>query len=355
MSVTMLLGRDALKLFRYKLAKVSEYNEAVMQIFSINETRDTFMDRIKINAKLERKDLLELQTIVNEYYIRPERPAEPKIRAEAVINLKETQPIQFGPRRLSYVDRENVNKILDSLLDKKVIRPSNSEYASPIVLTHKKTGEIRICIDFIALNKIMVRDNYPLPLIEDQLDRLRGKQYFSKLDLKDGFYRVAMAPDSIKYTSFITSMGQFEFMKMPFGLKIKPQKFQRFITEVMADLIKTGDVIVYMDDILVANETREAHIEILKIVLSLLVENKLELRPEKCLLMVTEIEYLGYIIAREGVRPTDSGIAAVQNFPEPKTAKEIQSFIGLASYFRKFVEKFAIIARPSAVKERRHV
>jgi len=140
----------------------------------------------------------------------------------------------------------------------------------------------------------MSRDNYPLPLIENQLDKLRGKQYFSKLLKRRPFI---MAPSSIKYTSFIMLLRQFEFMKMSFG-KIGLQKFQRFITEVMTDLIRTGAVIIYMNDILIANESREVHIETLKVVLSLLVENKLELRPEKYLLIVTEIEYLGYIVTR---------------------------------------------------------
>jgi len=244
------------------------------------------------------------------------------------------------------MNKENVSKIIDNLLKNEIIRPSNSEYASPIVLTRKKNGEIRMCIDFRALNKLMVRDNYPLPLIEDQLDMLRDKKFFSKLDLKDGFYHVAMAPDSIKYTSFITPLGQFEFTRMPFGLKIGPQRFQRFINEVMSDAVKSGNVVVYMDDILIANDTLEAHFSTLKTIFTILVENKLELRLEKCLFLVTEIEYLGYIVTREGIRPTDSGVAAVRNFPEPKTIKEVHSFVGLASYFRKFIEKFAIIVKP---------
>jgi len=346
MSVPILLGRNAIRLFKYKLTKDLEYNKAVTEIFNISEMQETAKDKININRELEQGEISKFQMIFENYYTKPERPKEPKVRAEAIIKLKEASPIQFGPRRLSYIDKENISKIIDNLQKNKIIRPSNSEYASPIVLTRKKNGEIRMCIDFRALNKIMVRDNYPLPLIEDQLDMLRDKKFFSKLDLKDGFYHVAMAPDSIKYTSFITPLGQFEFTRMPFGLKIGPQRFQRFINEVMSDAVKSGNVVVYMDDILIANDTLEAHFNTLKIIFTILVENKLELRLEKCLFLVTEIEYLGYIVTREGIRPTDSGVAAVRNFPEPKTIKEVHSFVGLASYFRKFIEKFAIIAKP---------
>jgi len=203
-----------------------------------------------------------------------------------------------------------------------------------------------MCVDYRALNKVLVRDNYPLPLIDDQLDALRGKRFYSSLDLKDGFYHVVMASESVRYTSFVTPLGQFEFLRMPFGLKIGPQLFQRFINEALSELIKRGDVVVYMDDILVATETLESHINVLKEVFTILVSNKLELKLGKCAFLYTEVEYLGYKVSKRGIQPTDRGIAAVQNFPEPKTTKEVHSFVGLASYFRRFIRDFSLIARP---------
>jgi len=135
------------------------------------------------------------------YYIKPERPKKPKIRAEAIIKLKEAQPIQFGPRRLSYPDKESVSMIIDNLLKNEIVRPS-SKYASPIVLTRKKNGEIRMYIDFRALNKIMVQDKYLLPLIEDQLDMLRDKKFFSILDL------------SRNYSTFLNFSTKFKIKKI---------------------------------------------------------------------------------------------------------------------------------------------
>ncbi|KMQ83579.1 reverse transcriptase [Lasius niger] len=151
-----------------------------------------------------------------------------------------------------------------------------------------------MCVDYRALNKVLVRENYPLPLIDDQLDVLRGKRFYTVLDLKDGFYHIAMAPGSVKYTSFVTPLDRFEFLRLPFGLKIGPQVFQRFVNSVMSKLIKDGYVSVYMDDILVATETLESHIDVIKEVFAILVSNRLELKLEKCAFLYTEVEYLAY-------------------------------------------------------------
>lgn len=137
----------------------------------------------------------------------------PNVQLEAVLRIKEDKPIQFGPRRLSYIEKEKVRNIINDLLERKIIRQSTLEYASPIVLTRKKSGDIRMCVDYRALNKVMARNNYPLSLIEDQLDALRGKKIYTSLDLKDGFYHIAMSPESIKYISFVTPIGQFEFVR----------------------------------------------------------------------------------------------------------------------------------------------
>jgi len=150
---------------------------------------------------------------------------------------------------------------------------------------------------------------------------------------------IALTPEAIKYTSFVTPMGQYEFLRMLFGLKIGPQRFQRFVNDVMSEVTRSGNAVVYMDDILVATETVDVHLNTLKKIFELLVQNKLELRLEKCSFLL--IEYLGYRITNEGIQPTKS-IAAVQAFPELRTIKEVHSFLGLASYFRKFIDKFAI-------------
>lgn len=171
--------------------------------------------------------------------------------------MKNPKPFHFLPRRISYAERDQLRGILNELIDSNTIRPSESEYASAIVLTKKKNGELRMCVDYRTLNKAIERDNYPLPVIEDQLLILANKRYFSKLDLKSGFFHIDMAPESIKFTAFTTPLGHYEFMKMPFGLKVGPSKFQRFVHTVFKKLIENGDLVIFIDDILIASETLE--------------------------------------------------------------------------------------------------
>jgi len=150
------------------------------------------------------------------------------------------------------------------------------------VLVKKKSGDIRLCIDFRRLNKIMAKDKYPIPLIDNLLDKLVGKSVFTKLDLKKGYFHVFVNEDLVKYTSFTTPLGQFEFLRIPMGLKTSPQVFQRFVHDIFSDMIRQDKVVVYMDDILVASRNIEDHFEILAEVFKRLVENKLELRTVKC-------------------------------------------------------------------------
>ena len=227
------------------------------------------------------------------------------------LRLTNGRPIYFGPRRLSLIEKEQLGKILDKLLSRGIIRESESPYASPIVLARKKNSEYRLCVDYRFLNKITLRDNYPLPLIEDQIDKLHDKIFFTLL-----------------------------------GLKTMRAKFQRFINAIFSELIKSGEVIIYLDNILVASKTLEHHFEILKRVFNLMVENKLGLRLDKCKFIQTKIDYLGYKISENGVSPTNHGIEAVLNFPIAQNIREVQSFLGWCSYFRKFIEGFSIIAKP---------
>lgn len=183
---------------------------------------------------------------------------------------------------------------MDDLIKREIIRPSNSPYASPIVLVRKKTGEIRLCIDFRELDKIIVQDNFPIQLIDDNLDRLRGKNYFSTFDLRDGFYHIKMAESSIKYTSFVTPLGQYEFLRMPFDLTNAPRVFQRFVNKAFSNLMRKNKVLLYLDDVLVATETVEEHLEILREVFAVARQHGLEFRLDKCRILYNEITYLGY-------------------------------------------------------------
>lgn len=265
---------------------------------------------------------------------------------ECHMTLTSTVPVYQAPRRLSYYEKTEVDKMVDKLIAQGIVRPSDSTYASPIVLVKKKTGDLRMCVDYRAVNKITNRDNYPLPLIDDCLDYLEGKKVFSMFDLKNGFHQVPMAEDSIRYTAFVTPRGQYEYLYMPFGLKNGPSIFQRFMTIALGDLIRAGLIIVYMDDIIIGTVDVKTHLEVLSRLLKALKEYGLQLKLSKCRILQRTIDYLGYSVDENGIRPNGSHIRAVAAYPMPKNVKQLQSCIGLFSYFRRFVPGFARKAGP---------
>lgn len=206
-----------------------------------------------------------------------------------------------------------VNDMVKGLIEDGIIRPSNSEYAAPIVLVKKKSGEVRMCVDYRSINKVTLKDNYPLPLISDCIEFLGGKNCFSLLDLKNGFHQLKMDEQSVKYTAFVTPNGQYEYTRMPFGLKNGPAVFQRFVTNIFRDMIEAGELIIYIDDILIATNGVESHLKILKKVFERLLEYGLEIKLKKCHFLQKEIDYLGFVANKDGIRPSDAHIKNIMD------------------------------------------
>lgn len=220
MSSPAVLGRDCLKKLGLTLRELEDPVENhIFDIMNIDAASDGSDNEILfINPDIPQETQNKLNYIFKEKYLYPDRPDEPKIKGEIKLTLVDSQPFSCQPRRLSYAEKRRVEEIIKGWIKKGVIRPSSSEFASAIVLVRKKNGELRICVDYRILNKVTVRDNFPLPLIEDQLDVLNDKKFFTILDMKDGFHHLRVAEESIKYFSFVTPTGQYEFLKMPFGL-----------------------------------------------------------------------------------------------------------------------------------------
>lgn len=262
------------------------------------------------------------------------------------IILTDDIPVCQRSRRLSFTEKQEVEKQIDEWLEKKIIRESCSDYCSPIVLCRKKNGEMRLCVDYRQLNKKTIKDKYPLPVIEEVFDKLGNGKIFSTLDLKNAFFHVDIDEKSRKYTSFVTDTSQFEFLKVPFGLCNSPSVFQRYVNNVFKDLLRDGTLIIYLDDLIIpANDEIEA-LEKLTRVLETASKFGLELNLKKCQFMKRKINFLGHIIENGTIRPSAEKTEAVQKFPEPKNAKDVQSFLGLTGYFRKFVSSYATIAKP---------
>lgn len=202
-----------------------------------------------------------------------------------------------------------------------------------------------MCVDYRKLNSITVKDKYPMPLIDDQIDMLGGNKYFTALDLASGFYQIPMARDSIEKTAFVTQTGHYEFLRMPFGLANSPSVFQKLINNVLRGLVgKT--VFSYMDDLIIPSTSVEQGLVRLEEVLKALRSSNLTLKLSKCSFFQTTIDYLGQEISLEGVKPGTRKIMAIKNMPAPKDIKGIRQFLGLSGYFRKYVKNYASITEP---------
>ncbi|GFU56470.1 hypothetical protein TNCV_2609871 [Trichonephila clavipes] len=213
-------------------------------------------------------------------------------------------------------------------------------------MVKKKDGSSRMCIDYRKLNQKLVKDKFPLPLIEDVLDTLQETKVYSTLDLRIGFFHVDVDEDCRKYTSFIVPDGQFEFNKVPFGLSTSPGVFQRYVSSIFRDLTRKGIVISYLDDLVIPAKNEQEGLEKLKIIFEVPKKYGLEIKFKKCQFLKNKIEFLGHIVESGTIKPSPTKTLAVRKFPEPTTIKQVESFLGLTGYFRKYIKNCSNIAKP---------
>ena len=261
------------------------------------------------------------------------------------IYLLDQTPIKQPYRRIPPAALGEVKAHIKDLLARGIISPSSSAYASPIVVVRKKSGEIRLVVDYRRINAVTRKDSFPLPRIDESLDALCGANFFTTLDLTSGYYQVAMDENDRNKTAFTCPFGLYEFNRMPFGLTNAPATFQRLMNSVMSDFI-FSILLVYLDDLLVYSSTFDKHLAALDQVMQRLREVGVKLNPEKCEFGRRKVGFLGHVVSSEGLATDPSKITAVADWPTPKTARDVRSFLGLASYYRRFVESFSSIARP---------
>ena len=299
-------------------------------------------------VELPQRELDQLQKLVVEFVDLFAMDTSELSRTSIVthkINTGDNKPVRQLPRRVPFSLRGKVCQLIDDMLKQGVIVPSSSPWASPIVLVAKKDGTTRFCVDYRKLNAITKPDVFPLPRIDDSLDLLCGTQYFTSLDLASGYWQVGMDKESQEKTAFTTHNGLYEFTVMPFGLCNAPATFQRLMESVLSGLAREK-CLVYLDDVLVIGSTFQEHLKNLREVFTRLAKAGLKLKPSKCKLIRKELDFLGYVVSRNGISVDPKKVSAVTKFQTPVDVKSLRAFLGLASYYRRFVPAFSSVANP---------
>lgn len=270
----------------------------------------------------------------------------PKRPVDHVIRLKEGS---VPPKSQIYGLSPRERQVLEDYVEKESaagrIRPSNSPYGAPILFVPKKDDTLRLCVDYRGLNEITIKDEYPLPRIDEMLEQLKDARIFSKIDLKSGYNQIRVAPEDIPKTAFKCHKGLFEYTVLPFGLCNVPGTFQRMVNSIFGTAVNKF-VVVYLDDILIFSRTRQEHEEHVKWVMDKLRENKLYGSAKKCEFYTESTEYLGHIVGHGMVKMDKGKVASIHDWPALGCKRDVQSFLGMANFYRRFIKSFSAIAAP---------
>lgn len=262
------------------------------------------------------------------------------------IETGEAAPIKQRPHRMTAEGHQQIREAVQKMLEARQVQPSDSSWGANPVIVKKKDGTARVCIDYRALNEVTRKDCYPLPRTDVVLGELGKAQWFSKLDLKSGYWQIVLDPEDRHKTAFLTQDGLFEFLVMPFGLTSAPATFQRLMDTVLAGLL-WKQVMVYLDDIIVYSETWDEHIAALDEVLRRLRAAGLKASPIKCEFGTTCMQYLGHMVTRDRVMPDQTIFAAISECLPPTSVTDVRSFMGMVQYYKEYISDLAGLAGPS--------
>ncbi|CAM4415300.1 unnamed protein product [Lepidochelys kempii] len=260
------------------------------------------------------------------------------------IDTGNAHPIRVHPYRVSPQAKTAIEREIQDMLQMGVIRPSESAWASPVVLVPKPDGEIRFCVYYRKLNAVTRPDNYPMPCTDELLEKLGQAQFISTLDLTKGYWQVPLDESAKERSAFITHLGLYEFNVLPFGLQNAPATFQKLVDGLLAGLGEYA--VAYLDDVAIFSDSWADHLEHLQKVLEHIREARLTVKVKKCQISLNRVTYLGHQVGQGTISPLQAKVDAIQKWPVPKSKKQVQSFLGLAGYYRRFVPHYSQIAAP---------
>ncbi|MCO5553915.1 hypothetical protein L7F22_007441 [Adiantum nelumboides] len=307
------------------------------------------VNKTQVNESGLQEDL-ELSKFLNQFQdvfiddIPEELPPKRGDDDHAIELIPGSSPPNKPPYRVSQAQQEEIMRQVNELVEKGMVRPSSSPFCSPILLVHKKDGTYRMCVDYRALNKITIKNKFPVPRIEDLFDKLQGSTYFIRIDLKSGYHQIRIVNEDILKTAFRTTFGLYEYLVMPFGLTNAPATFNRMMERIFRPHHNfTG---VFFNDVVIYSKSMEEHKKHLQIIFQALRDNKLFINQKKSEFFLQEIQYLGHIISKSGIHMDPSKLEVIKEWPNPRNLHELRSFIGMCAYYRRFIEKFSLIAGP---------
>ncbi|GKE76993.1 putative reverse transcriptase domain-containing protein [Tanacetum coccineum] len=254
-------------------------------------------------------------------------------------------PVARAPYRLALSEMKELSYQLKEISDKGFIRPRSPLWGAPVLFVKKKDGSFRMCIDYRELNKLMVKNRYPLLRIDNLFDQLQGSNVYSKIDLRSGYHQLRVREEDILKTAFKTRYGHYEFQVMPFGLTNAPTVFMDLMNRVCKPFLDKF-MIVFIDDILICSKNKKEHEEHLKAILKLLKKEELYAKFSKCKFWLPKVQFLGHVIDSQGIHVDPAKIESIKDWASPKTPTDIWQFLGLAGYYRRFIEGFLKTAKP---------
>ncbi|MDM1593471.1 reverse transcriptase family protein, partial [Escherichia coli] len=271
----------------------------------------------------------------------------PKREVDREIELvPRAQPTAKRAYKMTVPEAIELKKQLRQLLEQGFARPSVSPWGTPVLFQKKKDGTLRLCIYYRGLNQLTIKNKYPIPRIDELLDRLHGTEVFTQIDLKSGYYQIRIKEQDISKIAFNTRYGHYEFTVMPFGLTNAPATFNRLMQEIFSREYLDDFVLVFFDDILVYSKNVADHEMHVRKVLDILRAHKLFAKKSKCTFSVDRVEYLGFVVSKDGKSADPAKVQAVIDWLEPCSVKEVRGFLGLTGWYRIFIPRYAKIASP---------